>query len=1083
MASTASKGRKKTPAKTGRGGAKGGKQKTTRKPSAAELQAQSAITSEIILIGVLALTILLFLCNFGVIGVIGNQISRVMFGIFGTMAYALPVLAFIAIAFGISNQGNRIASMKLTAGIILFFLLGVVCSLLFQGGTLSMDYSIRELYLESAEKRLGGGVISGSLAWGLHRLLGMVGTVLLLLVLVIICTVIITERSFVNGVKTSGRYVYETARSDAQRYRERSERRRKESEERYEQRRQANEERSKRFRQENEERSEKRREEELAREKERKQLARQKQLNAEQQREAKQRRKEEAQARQDADQIFRMEKKSTGIMADTTLRKASVGRREDMHEITITENPGQVTEQYTVRPVSVNLDADRRNETFPDAAVASGAAVLATSSIITAEESIPAAAAAAADASGSALMSHVRIHSAYLNNDSDTTPVPQDNTAEPADAFLSGMQDPVTSQPQADVYQDMKEVHYLEPKQPQQTEAFVPLESRVETSVVETSAPEVPLHMDTQPACPSQKLAPVQELEQSDSDKYDAVPPKLPGDDNKDTAGEPTVIPTQNLQSTGVQRPKAVPPKAPQTATEATVVGQELAKKQKEQEKQAAQQPPKPVVYHYPPLSLLHKSNNANNMDSECELRETAKHLEDTLQTFGVKVTVTDISQGPTVTRYELQPDHGVKVSKILGLADDIKLNLAATDIRIEAPIPGKAAIGIEVPNKETMAVGLRELLETDAFSNFPSKIAFAVGKDIAGKVVVSDIAKMPHMLIAGSTGSGKSVCINTLIMSILYKAKPSEVKLILVDPKVVELSVYNGIPHLLIPVVTDPKKASAALQWGVAEMTDRYQKFADSNVRDLKGYNKKLEERRQKGEEGIPNDLPQIVIIVDELADLMMVAPGEVEDAICRLAQLARAAGIHLIIATQRPSVNVITGLIKANMPSRIAFSVSSSVDSRTILDMGGAEKLLGKGDMLYKPQDYQKPARLQGSFVSDKEVSDVVAYLKDHYGENAYDPDIEKRIHTVSLDGGSAAGGGDNRDNYFVEAGKFIIEKDKASIGMLQRVLKIGFNRAARIMDQLADAGVVGPEEGTKPRKVLMSMEQFENYLEEHG
>lgn len=720
MASTASKGRKKTPAKTGRGGAKGGKQKTTRKPSAAELQAQSAITSEIILIGVLALTILLFLCNFGVIGVIGNQISRVMFGIFGTMAYALPVLAFIAIAFGISNQGNRIASMKLTAGIILFFLLGVVCSLLFQGGTLSMDYSIRELYLESAEKRLGGGVISGSLAWGLHRLLGMVGTVLLLLVLVIICTVIITERSFVNGVKTSGRYVYETARSDAQRYRERSERRRKESEERYEQRRQANEERSKRLRQENEERSEKRREEELAREKERKQLARQKQLNAEQQREAKQRRKEEAQARQDADQIFRMEKKSTGIMADTTLRKASAGRREDMHEITITENPGQVTEQYTVRPVSVNLDADRRNETFPDAAVASGAAVLATSPIITAEESIPAA---AADASGSAFMSHVRIHSAYLNNDSDTTPVPQDNTAEPADAFLSGMQDPVTSQPQADVYQDMKEVHYLEPKQPQQTEAFVPLESRVETSVVETSAPEVTLHMDTQPACASQKLAPVQELEQSDSDIYDAVPSELPGDDNKDTAGEPTVLPAQNLQSTGVPRPKAVPPKAPQTAAEATVVGQELAKKQKEQEKQAAQQPPKPVVYHYPPLSLLHKSNNANNMDSECELRETAKHLEDTLQTFGVKVTVTDISQGPTVTRYELQPDHGVKVSKILSLADDIKLNLAATDIRIEAPIPGKAAIGIEVPNKETMAVGLRSFWKRMRFRTSRPKL------------------------------------------------------------------------------------------------------------------------------------------------------------------------------------------------------------------------------------------------------------------------------------------------------------------------------------------------------------------------
>ena len=319
--------------------------------------------------------------------------------------------------------------------------------------------------------------------------------------------------------------------------------------------------------------------------------------------------------------------------------------------------------------------------------------------------------------------------------------------------------------------------------------------------------------------------------------------------------------------------------------------------------------------------------------------------------------------------------------------------------------------------------------------------------------------------------------------MSIIYKAKPEDVKLIMIDPKVVELSVYNGIPHLFIPVVTDPKKASGALNWAVAEMTDRYNKFAEFNVRDMKGYNAKVAELPPDENGKKPEKLPQIVIIVDELADLMMVAPGEVEDAICRLAQLARAAGIHLIIATQRPSVNVITGLIKANMPSRIAFSVSSSVDSRTILDMGGAEKLLGKGDMLYKPQDYQKPARMQGSFVSDKEVSDVVAYLKDHYGENAYDPDIEKRIHTVSLDGGSAAGGGDNRDNYFVEAGKFIIEKDKASIGMLQRVLKIGFNRAARIMDQLADAGVVGPEEGTKPRKVLMSMEQFENYLEEHG
>jgi S-DNA-T family DNA segregation ATPase FtsK/SpoIIIE len=340
----------------------------------------------------------------------------------------------------------------------------------------------------------------------------------------------------------------------------------------------------------------------------------------------------------------------------------------------------------------------------------------------------------------------------------------------------------------------------------------------------------------------------------------------------------------------------------------------------------------------------------------------------------------------------------------------------------------------------------------------------------------------MPHLLIAGATGSGKSVCINTLIMSILYKADPEEVKLIMVDPKVVELNVYNGIPHLLIPVVTDPKKAAGALNWAVAEMTDRYNKFAELGVRDLKGYNKKIEALDEVQDENKPKKLPQIVIIVDELADLMMVAPGEVEDAICRLAQLARACGIHLILATQRPSVNVITGLIKANMPSRIAFSVTSSVDSRTILDMGGAEKLLGKGDMLFYPQGYQKPARVQGAFVSDEEVSDVVDFLKNQYDHSAgYSAEVEEQIAKVQS-AVAASRGETDTDPLFADAGKFIIEKDKASIGMLQRVFKIGFNRAARIMDQLSDAGVVGPEEGTKPRKILMSSEQFENYLEEN-
>lgn len=482
--------------------------------------------------------------------------------------------------------------------------------------------------------------------------------------------------------------------------------------------------------------------------------------------------------------------------------------------------------------------------------------------------------------------------------------------------------------------------------------------------------------------------------------------------------------------------------------------------------------------YHYPPLKLLKRGNGKGKGDSDAHLRQTAQKLQDTLHNFGVNVTVTNASCGPTVTRYELQPEMGVKVSRIVGLADDIKLNLATPDIRIEAPIPGKAAVGIEVPNKENQAVMLREILQSQEFQGAKSKLSFAVGKDIAGKPVVTDIAKMPHLLIAGATGSGKSVCINTLIVSILYKAKPEEVKLIMIDPKVVELSVYNGIPHLLIPVVTDPKKAAGALNWAVTEMMNRYNTFAEFNVRNLQEYNKKVDGMRIPEGENPPERMPQIIIIVDELADLMMVAPGEVEDAICRLAQLARAAGIHLVIATQRPSVNVITGLIKANVPSRIAFAVSSGVDSRTIIDMNGAEKLLGKGDMLFYPAGFPKPQRVQGAFVSDEEVGRVVEFLTEQGMVAEYNPEVESRVSSPSMDGGSGAS---ERDEYFIQAGRFIIEKEKASIGMLQRMFKIGFNRAARIMDQLAEAGVVGEEEGTKPRKVLMSMEEFEELLEQ--
>ena len=489
--------------------------------------------------------------------------------------------------------------------------------------------------------------------------------------------------------------------------------------------------------------------------------------------------------------------------------------------------------------------------------------------------------------------------------------------------------------------------------------------------------------------------------------------------------------------------------------------------------------------YVFPPVDLLKKGNAGASGDTRDYLNQTAAKLKETLKNFGINITITAINCGPAVTRYEFQPEMGVKVSKIVNLSDDIKMNLAAADIRIEAPIPGKAAIGIEVPNKESIPVMFRDLVESEEFHANKSPIAFAAGKDIAGKVMIADIAKMPHLLIAGATGSGKSVCINTIIMSILYRADPEDVKLIMIDPKVVELSVYNGIPHLFIPVVTDPKKAAGALHWAVAEMTDRYQKFAEYGVRDLKGYNQKVEGIKDIDDPDKPKKMPQIVIIVDELADLMMVAPGDVEDAICRLAQLARAAGIHLVIATQRPSVNVITGLIKANMPSRIAFSVTSGVDSRTILDMNGAEKLLGKGDMLYYPQGLQKPLRVQGAFVSDKEVSDVVEFLKEHNEGEGYSSDIEERMNNISVSASTgadaASGDGNDRDAYFLDAAKLLIDKDKGSIGMIQRYFKVGFNRAARIMDQLEEAGVVGPDEGTKPRQVLMSPEQLEAFIEE--
>ena len=476
--------------------------------------------------------------------------------------------------------------------------------------------------------------------------------------------------------------------------------------------------------------------------------------------------------------------------------------------------------------------------------------------------------------------------------------------------------------------------------------------------------------------------------------------------------------------------------------------------------------------YEYPPIELLSKPDKKKLKGGAKALTDTATKLQKTLYSFGVSAKVENVSVGPAITRYELKPAEGVRVSKIANLADDIALNLAAETIRIEAPIPGKQAVGIEVPNKEKEAVHLREVLESEEFQNNKSKLTVALGKDVAGNIQLADIAKMPHVLIAGSTGSGKSVCINTIISSIIYNAKPSEVKLVMVDPKVVELSVYNGIPHLLIPVVTDPKKAAGALAWAVQEMDNRYNLFAAKGVRDIKGYNKAIEKEEGQG------TLPQIVIIVDELADLMMVAAKDVEEAICRLAQKARAAGMHLVIATQRPSVDVITGLIKANVPSRIAFAVSSQVDSRTILDSVGAEKLLGKGDMLFFPTGFPKPVRVQGAFVSDEEVEKIVGFVKQN-GTANYSEDILETIENnnkTEKELMQEQAEDDETDPFLMDAIDAVVEQGTASTSFIQRRFKVGYARAGRIIDQMEERGIISGYQGSKPREVLMSKERLD-------
>ncbi len=1043
----ASRSRTNTKKSTSRSTA-GGSRKTTSKArgrNAARKSVDIAVKNEVMLIVIFAAAIFIFLCITGIIkGAAATGISNAMFGIFGLLAYLIPVFIFVGFAFGISNRGNTIAVVKMVSSVILFFLLGVLAYMLMkQEAMLKGGPLVEELFQTSSEHRAGGGVLFGSIAHGMYKLMGFGGTLFVVVVLGIICIVFITEKSFLSGVKKGSSYLIETAKEDAVRMREYRQSLRDEydDDEYYE----------------DDKDDEDYEAYEMPARKEKAHSKRPKRVREEKPEPPK-------------ENVRRMDKRARGVVSSSAITlKAGMPQntgRQDIHEIVLLDEEmgaaGAASfEEIKVRPYNEAVSPEAAASMYTEATyVDSG---YAETEYVDSGYAEPAYAEAEYVDSGYA-------EPAYAETE----------YAEPA---FSEMEytgaEPLAVSAQDNSGQELyDDSAYNEELYAGEADGLNELDNDVN---IETDSEMADYFIDNPGVSAERSFWDGFESAEYEAAEYDAEAiNSMPEPVTEDTVlphpvAEEHFIP--EAESASERQSTANEAVAPPAMPEQAAANDSITPEPQE----AA---PKP--YQFPSLELLKKGDGKKG-DSANQLKETALHLQQTLQTFGVRVTITDISQGPSVTRYEMQPEQGVKVSKIVGLTDDIKLNLAATDIRIEAPIPGKAAVGIEVPNKETSAVALRDLLESDNFQNFSSNLAFAVGKDIGGQVVVTDIAKMPHVLIAGATGSGKSVCINTIIMSILYKANPADVKLIMIDPKVVELSVYNGIPHLMIPVVTDPKKASAALNWGVAEMNDRYKKFADLNVRDLKGYNKAAEMGKTSPDGEPLHKLPQIVIIVDELADLMMVASGEVEESICRLAQLARACGIHLVIATQRPSVDVITGLIKANMPSRIAFSVSSGVDSRTILDMNGAEKLLGKGDMLFYPQGYTKPARVQGAFVSDSEVSDVVDFLKNQMLGNVADcSDIEEKIKSfqssAGASGSAGTGGGSEFDSYFAEAGKFVIEKEKASIGMLQRVFKIGFNRAARIVDQLEDAGVVGAEEGTKPRRILMSMEQFQNYIEEH-
>ncbi len=1061
---------------------------------AQEEQRAMEVRRDIRLLIFMGAMVFLMLAAWGMGGAAGREASKVMFGLFGKPAYVLPVFLFLAVVFVISNMGKRTLPAR-TASLTMLFVCACTAFELWSGEpSRSAQYNPAEIWHRCAATKEGGGLVGGTAAFGMFRYLRGVGTAFVLVLIILVCLIIFTQFSPVEW--------YRRAQEDRIRRGDPSfmERRRLRAQEARAaaavRREAAAAERARRRREREEllEQEEKNREERLQKLKEktnaadlvnnviepepaRSRSAREDASFAPNRPSLQERSySEEEKAAKEAKPVKEAKKPERAqekVVTGTPhgIRFLDRGKREQdkAEEIrvsapVVSSDSGETSERIlrpdanTVRVESEGLiqpASEMRDLYGGPYATGSGRGTMTVFTRTTDTGSID-----------------EDLHFPFYQEENEKHLRKVYASESAADKILSGSM-------------DIADAGGMSTFWAQSADADAPAFEADDTKPEPVRAPM----KGTLDASPETTLKDSSEELLKASDK--AVQKAAPAREVQPAGSGPERAALKETDKAASAAVKKQESSASISATQEDLDGIEVHRERGE----AAGSGKRTVMsgekrnaenrkYSFPPFHLMEKGQTLHSEESDQELKETAFRLQETLRIFGVNVSITDISQGPSITRYELQPEQGVKVSKILSLANDIKLSLAATDIRIEAPIPGKPAIGIEVPNKHRSVVALRDILESREFRTAKSLLTFAVGKDVGGKTIVADIAKMPHVLIAGATGSGKSVCINTIIMSILYKASPDEVQMIMIDPKVVELSVYNGIPHLMIPVVTDVKKASAALNWAVAEMERRYKLFAAAGTRDLAGYNAMV---KAKGSDAGENEKPlsRIVVIVDELADLMMVCKNDVETSICRLAQLARAAGLHLIIATQRPSVDVITGLIKANMPSRIAFAVASNTDSRTILDMNGAEKLIGKGDMLFYPQNYQKPARYQGAFVSDQDVQNVVDYIREnnHYDSN---PDeIDNVIDQLAVSGmngtGLDAGGDSGYDEYFEKAGRFIIEKNKASIGMLQRVLKIGFNRAARIMDQLAEAGVVSEDNGTRARQVLMDMTQFEQFLEE--